>query len=463
MTWRTRKLVDFLRWNRAPHKYLDGMPNLWTTCSKCNVLFGSAQEHGPVSSLCPRCQNAPSAPEAVRAIEAWHYALGKRKLGPFSLDEMKAMAADGRLQPEDMVLPPGAARWVVADTLPDSFSFDRVLASEATAVHPSPSRRPGLNWFTSVPSLARKWFGRPPLTGRGVKVVAGALACVAAIAIVWYASRVSRNLAWLAALGLFTLAAYVIGYFLKRGEQKHRAAAAAFRGKLTEARNLLVAGRLAEAEQLAQETGRECTAYPSALAGHDAYLDRDAAHLLGLLCQIKGSFQEAEEALTRSYELVRMFVQMLESHPSASEPTNDRETAVAGQEVSAGLLRRHERLMDLAALRCDMDQPSQALELLRQASEYRKGQPGDYYPDILMALTQLAEDRLNAGQQAEAEAYLRRAMKIRDGLFGADPVGLETIAPPLAQILIQQDHADEAAKLLARAGAPTPAPTVLPG
>jgi hypothetical protein len=43
--------------------------------------------------------------------EQWHYSEGNEKLGPVSRDELRAMAADGRLAPTDLVWRDGMSKW----------------------------------------------------------------------------------------------------------------------------------------------------------------------------------------------------------------------------------------------------------------------------------------------------------------------------------------------------------------
>ncbi len=37
----------------------------------------------------------------------WHYSKGGEKLGPVLTEELKVMAADGRLSPDDLIWKPG--------------------------------------------------------------------------------------------------------------------------------------------------------------------------------------------------------------------------------------------------------------------------------------------------------------------------------------------------------------------
>lgn len=47
----------------------------------------------------------------------WYFAREKKKLGPFSWDELRGRAVSGELKPEDMVLQDGSARWTAAQEI----------------------------------------------------------------------------------------------------------------------------------------------------------------------------------------------------------------------------------------------------------------------------------------------------------------------------------------------------------
>jgi len=46
----------------------------------------------------------------------WHYAKGNQRLGPISTEELKAMAQEGRLSPDDMIWKKGMAAWTPANS-----------------------------------------------------------------------------------------------------------------------------------------------------------------------------------------------------------------------------------------------------------------------------------------------------------------------------------------------------------
>lgn len=59
----------------------------------------------------------------------WYYAQGQQAVGPIPLSQLQQLETAGRLQPGDMVLKKGEAKWVRADTVPGLFAKPQ----EATA------------------------------------------------------------------------------------------------------------------------------------------------------------------------------------------------------------------------------------------------------------------------------------------------------------------------------------------
>jgi len=72
-------------------------------------------------ATCPTCRRSLSASEMVRQSR-WYYSANRKKIGPVSWSQLHYQAIGGRLQPEDMVLRDGAAKWVPAGSLPDLFA-----------------------------------------------------------------------------------------------------------------------------------------------------------------------------------------------------------------------------------------------------------------------------------------------------------------------------------------------------
>jgi S1-C subfamily serine protease len=84
---------------------------------------------------------------------AWFLARKKEKLGPFSLAQLKKMAAAGQLRPEDMLLPEGQGTWTTAECIAGVFSAPQqkkvssepegaVTVADATGIRPKNPRPP---------------------------------------------------------------------------------------------------------------------------------------------------------------------------------------------------------------------------------------------------------------------------------------------------------------------------------
>jgi hypothetical protein len=85
------------------------MAEVWIKCPACQDLYQLRDAAARAEPRCIRCR--PGEPrETAGEPPGWHYAVGKQKLGAFTLAEMQVMRQDGRLQPEDMVLPPGSGK-----------------------------------------------------------------------------------------------------------------------------------------------------------------------------------------------------------------------------------------------------------------------------------------------------------------------------------------------------------------
>jgi hypothetical protein len=72
----------------------------------------------------------------------WHYSKGGERLGPVPEDELKAMAADGRLSPDDMIWRAGMKNWAPARTAKGLFASTTVpppLPSGSAAPPPLPA------------------------------------------------------------------------------------------------------------------------------------------------------------------------------------------------------------------------------------------------------------------------------------------------------------------------------------
>jgi len=56
--------------------------------------------------------------------EQWHYSKGDQRLGPVTTEELKAMAGDGRLSPDDMIWKKGMPEWAPASSAKGLFLVD---------------------------------------------------------------------------------------------------------------------------------------------------------------------------------------------------------------------------------------------------------------------------------------------------------------------------------------------------
>jgi WD40 repeat protein/tetratricopeptide (TPR) repeat protein len=92
-------------------------------------------QHQPHSNRCPACGAAVPDPAG------WHYARDRRKRGPLSLGQLQTLAAEGQLQPADMILPPGTGKWVPASSIAELWPKASATAPDVGATvtyQPSP-------------------------------------------------------------------------------------------------------------------------------------------------------------------------------------------------------------------------------------------------------------------------------------------------------------------------------------
>ncbi|MBI2807482.1 MAG: DUF4339 domain-containing protein [Planctomycetes bacterium] len=64
---------------------------------------------------------APPPPALPAAVEEWYYAKDGKKLGPFSVHQLKELAAKGQLGPADLVWKNGMAKWIPATSIKGVF------------------------------------------------------------------------------------------------------------------------------------------------------------------------------------------------------------------------------------------------------------------------------------------------------------------------------------------------------
>jgi len=83
----------------------------------------------------------------------WHYAIGGERFGPIEPEELRGLAAAGRLGPDDLVWKPGLAEWVTARSVRGLFPGP---------VPPPLPRRAGGGAAVAAPEgEALLWSGRP--------------------------------------------------------------------------------------------------------------------------------------------------------------------------------------------------------------------------------------------------------------------------------------------------------------
>src|SRR5262249_55010388 len=65
----------------------------------------------------------------------WHYQLDGKQIGPVSPEEMKALAAAGKLKPTDLIWNPSMMNWVPASTWKDLFPEAETSATSSQGNH----------------------------------------------------------------------------------------------------------------------------------------------------------------------------------------------------------------------------------------------------------------------------------------------------------------------------------------
>jgi len=130
--------------------------------------------------------------------DEWHYSKGDQRLGPISTDELKAMASDGRLSPDDMIWKKGMPEWAPASSAKGLFPADAgppPLPSSKSARPPYevPPPLPEKSADQS-PSRLRRSASRPPReAGSGLPPWAKGAGVAAVVVVVFLGFYVGRG------------------------------------------------------------------------------------------------------------------------------------------------------------------------------------------------------------------------------------------------------------------------------
>jgi hypothetical protein len=93
-----------------------------------------------VEGLLPT-ESGSSTQSAVQPGEPWYYGDGEQRHGPVSLDELKALASCGRLQPDHMVWDRGMAEWTTAAEVQGLIPVQAKSPAAQPVAAPAPSLR----------------------------------------------------------------------------------------------------------------------------------------------------------------------------------------------------------------------------------------------------------------------------------------------------------------------------------
>jgi hypothetical protein len=98
----------------------------WLAASALPELFPVPAPRRPASS--PNGSPAPVPTSALPRPVGWYYVKEKKKYGPVSREQLGEMAFAGQIIREDMVLPPGGAKWLPAGSVDGLFPQVSVAA-----------------------------------------------------------------------------------------------------------------------------------------------------------------------------------------------------------------------------------------------------------------------------------------------------------------------------------------------
>jgi uncharacterized protein YkwD len=110
------------------------------TCPHCQKPFSVPSATSAAARvLCPHCRQAVSLPKTQGS--RWFYARAKKKYGPYTWQQLLAIAQRGELRADDMLLQEGSKQWVRARTFPALFVN---VAPTATLAPPAKKSLPRL-------------------------------------------------------------------------------------------------------------------------------------------------------------------------------------------------------------------------------------------------------------------------------------------------------------------------------
>ena len=144
-------VTDSLGWG-APtfHPELRTRP-MMVKCQRCKRELQMPQCTPGTMLMCPACKGWMQVPTS--SADQWFMAWGKQKVGPFSLEQLKQQAGAGKLQPADMLLKQGTAKWIAASEI--GSLFPPVSAQVPLVRQPLQNRPP------STPFLVFRPLSRP--------------------------------------------------------------------------------------------------------------------------------------------------------------------------------------------------------------------------------------------------------------------------------------------------------------
>lgn len=120
--------------------------------SQTDVAAGPASGPGGGAALVFRSIRLPAPGPMSSSASNWYYVQRGERAGPHTLDQMRALLAEGGLTGETLVWTTGMAQWLPAAGLPILFEPVAVEAPAEEAPAPPPAERP-----RAMPAAAHAW------------------------------------------------------------------------------------------------------------------------------------------------------------------------------------------------------------------------------------------------------------------------------------------------------------------